>query len=130
MKGYEENGKHIPWDTTVGGTFAHSAAHNNAPPFDLPKSWVAKKAELKDDTTPFNFVFTADIIGGNSGSPVVNRANEFAGIVFDGNPQSLPWDYQFDDRQGRALAVHSAGILDALRKVYHAEDIVKDLTGK
>jgi hypothetical protein len=130
VKGYEENGKQIPWDTTVGGTFAHSAAHNNAPPFDLPKSWAAKKAELKDDKTPFNFVFTADIIGGNSGSPVVNRANEFVGIVFDGNLQSLPWDYQFDDRQGRALAVHSAGILDALRKVYHAEDIVKDLTGK
>jgi len=130
VKGYEENGKHIPWDTTIGGTFEHSAEHNNAPPFDLPKSWVAKKAELKDDKTPFNFVFTADIIGGNSGSPVVNRANEFVGIVFDGNLQSLPWDYQFDDRQGRSLAVHSAGILDALRKVYHAEDVVKELTGK
>ncbi len=130
VKGYEENGKHIPWDTTVGGTFAHSGAHNNAPPFDLPKSWLSKKAELKDDKTPFNFVFTADIIGGNSGSPVVNRANEFVGIVFDGNLQSLPWDYQFDDRQGRALAVHSAGILDALRKVYHADDVVKELTGK
>jgi Peptidase S46 len=130
VKGYEENGKHIPWDTTVGGTFEHSAAHNNAPPFDLPKSWLSKKAELKGDKTPFNFVFTADIIGGNSGSPVVNRANEFVGIVFDGNLQSLPWDYQFDDRQGRALAVHSAGILDALRKVYHADDVVKELTGK
>jgi len=61
---------------------------------------------------------------------VVNRANEFVGIVFDGNLQSLPWDYQFDDRQGRSLAVHSAGILDALRKVYRAEDVVKELTGK
>jgi hypothetical protein len=130
VQGYEENGKHIPWDTTVGGTFEHSAVHNNAPPFDLPKSWLSKKAELKDDKTPFNFVFTADIIGGNSGSPVVNRANEFVGIVFDGNLESLPWDYQFDDRQGRALAVHSAGILDALRKVYHADDVVKELTGK
>ncbi|HEV2719393.1 MAG TPA: S46 family peptidase [Thermoanaerobaculia bacterium] len=130
VKGYEENGKHIPWDTTIGGTFAHSAAHNNAPPFDLPKTWLSKKAELKDDKTPFNFVSTADIIGGNSGSPVVNRANEFVGIIFDGNLQSLPWDYQFDDRQGRALAVHSAGILDALRKVYHADDVVKELTGK
>ena len=130
VKGYEENGKPIPWDTTIGGTFQHAAAHNNAPPFDLPKSWTAKKAELKDDKTPYNFVFTADIIGGNSGSPVVNRANEFVGIVFDGNLQSLSWDYQFDDRQGRALAVHSAGILDALRKIYHADDVVKELTGK
>ncbi|HEY6138304.1 MAG TPA: S46 family peptidase [Thermoanaerobaculia bacterium] len=130
VKGYEENGKHIPWDTTVGGTFAHSAEHDNKPPFDLPKSWLSKKAELKSDKTPYNFVFTADIIGGNSGSPVVNRANEFVGIVFDGNLQSLPWDYQFDDRQGRSLAVHSAGILDALRKVYKADDVVKELTGK
>jgi hypothetical protein len=130
VKGYEENGKHIPWDTTVGGTFAHSAEHDNKPPFDLPKTWLSKKAELKNDKTPYNFVFTADIIGGNSGSPVVNRANEFVGIVFDGNLQSLPWDYQFDDRQGRSLAVHSAGILDALRKVYKADDVVKELTGK
>ena len=130
VKGYEENGKHIPWDTTVGGTFAHSAEHDNKPPFDLPKTWLSKKAELKNDKTPYNFVFTADIIGGNSGSPVVNRANEFVGIVFDGNLQSLPWDYQFDDRQGRSLAVHSAGILDALRKVYKADDVVKGLTGK
>ena len=130
VKGYEENGKHIPWDTTVGGTFAHSAEHDNKAPFDLPKSWLSKKAELKNDKTPYNFVFTADIIGGNSGSPVVNRANEFVGIVFDGNLQSLPWDYQFDDRQGRSLAVHSAGILDALRKVYKADDVVKGLTGK
>jgi hypothetical protein len=130
VKGYEENGKHIAWTTTVGGTFEHSAEHNNQPPFDLPKSWLSKKTELKDDKTPFNFVSTADIIGGNSGSPVVNRENEFVGIIFDGNPQSLPWDYQFDDRQGRALAVHSAGILDALRKVYKADDVVKELTGK
>src|ERR1051325_9553775 len=130
VKGYEENGKHIPWDTTVGGTFAHSAEHDNKAPFDLPKSWLSKKAELQSDKTPYNFVFTADIIGGNPGSPVVNRANEFVGIVFDGNLQSLLWDYQFDDRQGRSLAVHSAGILDALRKVYKADDVVKELTGK
>ena len=130
VKGYEENGKHIPWDTTIGGTFGHSAEHDNKPPFDLPKTWLSKKAELQSDKTPYDFVFTADIIGGNSGSPVVNRANEFVGIVFDGNLQSLPWDYQFDDRQGRSLAVHSAGILDALRKVYKADDVVKELTGK
>ena len=130
VKGYEENGKPVSWRTTIGDTFEHAAAHANKDPFELPKSWTSKKATLDKDTTPFDFVLTADIIGGNSGSPVVNRANEFVGIIFDGNLQSLPWDYQFDDRQGRALAVHSAGILDALRKVYHADDIVKDLTGK
>jgi len=130
VKGYEENGKHIPWATTVSGAIERSAEHKNQAPFDLPKSFLAKKETLSKDKTPYNFVFTADIIGGNSGSPVVNRANEFVGIVFDGNLQSLPWDYQFDDRQGRALAVHAKGIVDALHKVYAADDVVKELTGK
>jgi len=130
VKGYEENGKHIPWATTISGALERSAEHHNQAPFDLPKSWLSKKEELSNDKTPFNFVFTADIIGGNSGSPVVNRNNEFVGIVFDGNLESLPWDYQFDERQGRSLAVHSKGILDALHKVYHADDVVKELTGK
>jgi hypothetical protein len=130
VKGYEENGKAIPWRTTIGGTFEHAAAHANKDPFALPKTWTSKKSGLDHDNTPFDFVLTADIIGGNSGSPVVNRAGEFVGIIFDGNLESLPWDYQFDDRVGRAVAVHSAGIIDALTKVYNAPDIVKQLTGK
>ena len=130
VKGYEENGQQIPWRTIIGDTFEHAAAHANKDPFELPKSWMARKAVLDDDKTPFNFAFTADIIGGNSGSPVINRAGEFVGIVFDGNLESLPWDYQFDDRVGRAIAVHSAGIIDALRKVYDATDVVKELSGK
>jgi hypothetical protein len=130
VKGFTENGQAVPWATEVGGTFEHAAEHGNEGEFKLPASWIAKKAVLDNDKTPFDFVMTADIIGGNSGSPVVNRANEFVGIIFDGNIQSLPWDYQFDDRQGRAVAVHSAGILDALRKVYGVSDIVKELTGK
>ena len=130
VKGYEENGNPVPWDTTIGGTFAHAAEHNNQPPFQLPKSWTAKRATLKSDPTPFNFVSTPDIIGGNSGSPVVNREGEFAGIIFDGNLESLPWDYQYDDRVGRSVSVHSAGILDALRNVYGTMDVVKELTGK
>jgi hypothetical protein len=130
VKGFEENGKPVSWRTTIGDTFEHAAAHANKDPFELPKTWTAKKAVLDNDATPFNFVLTADIIGGNSGSPVVNRAGEFVGIIFDGNLQSLPWDYQFDERIGRAVAVHSAGIIDALRKVYGATDVVKQLTGK
>jgi Peptidase S46. len=130
VKGFTENGQPVSWATEIGGTFEHSAEHNNEGEFKLPESWTAKKAALDDDKTPFNFVMTADIIGGNSGSPVVNRNNEFVGIIFDGNIQSLPWDYQFDDRVGRAVAVHSAGILDALRKVYGVNDLVKELTGK
>jgi hypothetical protein len=130
VKGYTENGKTIPSSTIIGDTFEHAAAHGNEGEFKLPKSWMAKKTLLDNDKTPYNFVMTADIIGGNSGSPVVNRENEFVGIIFDGNIQSLPWDYQFDDRQGRAVAVHSAGILDALRKVYGVPGLVKELTGK
>jgi hypothetical protein len=130
VKGFDENGQHVSWRTTIGDTFEHAAAHANKDPFELPKTWTAKKAVLDNDPTPFNFVCTADIIGGNSGSPVVNRAGEFVGIIFDGNLESLPWDYQFDDRIGRAVAVHSAGIVDALTKVYAATDVVKELTGK
>ncbi|MDP9361878.1 MAG: S46 family peptidase [Acidobacteriota bacterium] len=130
VKGFTENGQAVTWATKVGDTFEHAAEHGNEGEFKLPKSWIAKKALLDNDKTPFDFVMTADIIGGNSGSPVVNRNNEFVGIIFDGNIQSLPWDYQFDERQGRAVAVHSAGILDALRKVYGVTDLVKELTGK
>jgi len=130
VKGFEENGKPVSWRTTIGDTFEHAAAHANKEPFALPKSWTSKKAVLDNDTTPFDFVMTADIIGGNSGSPVVDRAGEFVGIIFDGNIQSLSWDYQFDERVGRSVAVHSAGILDTLKKIYAAPDIVKGLTGK
>ncbi len=130
VKGFSENGQAVPWATEIGGTFEHAAEHGNEGEFKLPASWTSKKALLDKDKTPYDFVMTADIIGGNSGSPVVNRNNEFAGIIFDGNIQSLPWDYQFDERQGRAVAVHSAGILDALKKVYGVSDIVKELTGK
>jgi hypothetical protein len=129
VKGYDENGTHDPWATTMAGTFQHSAEHKNQPPFDLPKSWLAKKDAIKG-STPFNFVSTADIIGGNSGSPVVNRAGEFVGIIFDGNLESLPWDYQFDDRVGRAISVDSAAILEALRNIYSATNVVSELTSK
>ena len=126
--GYEEGGKHIPWSTTIGGAYAHAADHQNRPPFNLPQSWLDRKSRL-NLTTPLNFVSTADIIGGNSGSPVVNRAGEFVGIIFDGNIQSLVLDYIYTDVQSRALAVHSAGIIEALEKIYDAGTLVKELTG-
>lgn len=129
VKGYEENGQQIPWTSTMAGAFTHAAEHKNQPPFNLPKSWFDHKSEIKG-STPYNFVSTADIIGGSSGSPVVNRANEFVGIVFDGNIQSLPWDYAFDDRQGRSLSVASTAILEALRKIYKANNVITELTGK
>jgi hypothetical protein len=77
--------------------------------------------------TPYNFVSTGDIIGGNSGSPVVNRAGEFVGIIFDGTLPSLSWDYAFSDKQGRATSVHSAAIFEALNKVYGANEVALEL---
>ena len=126
VKGYEENGKPVPALTTYAGLYERAKEMKNRPPFDLPPLWEKRKARLTLKT-PFNFVSTCDIIGGNSGSPVVNRAGEFVGIIFDGNLQSLPWDYAFSDKQGRALAVHSAAILAALDKVYGAKELTREL---
>ncbi len=88
VKGYKENGKHIPYFTTMGGAYEHSAEHNNQPPYNLPDKLVTAKSKL-DLSTPLNFVSTADIIGGNSGSPTVNKQGEVMGIIFDGNIESL-----------------------------------------
>jgi len=126
VKGYEENGRQLPWMTTIGGAFAHADEHQDQEPFRLPASWTRHKNALSL-ATPLNFVNTADIIGGNSGSPVVNRAGELVGIIFDGNIQSLVLDYIYSDTQARAIAVHSAGIAEALKKVYGAGRVVSEL---
>jgi len=129
VKGYEEGGKKIPYTTRFEGLYERSAANKNAGPFELPQRWVARKDKL-NLSAPFNFVSTNDIIGGNSGSPVVNRAGEFVGIIFDGNIQSLSWDFVYDDRQARAVSVDAQGILEALRKVYEANELVAEIAGK
>jgi hypothetical protein len=129
VKGYEENGKQVPFETTFEGLYERSKEHDNKPPFDLPARWVKNKDKL-DLKTPLNFVCTADIIGGNSGSPVINRDAELVGIIFDGNIQSLVLDFLYTEKQARAVAVHSRGILEALRKVYDADALADELTGK
>jgi hypothetical protein len=128
VRGYEQDGKQVPAFTDLAGLYQRSAEHDNKPPFDLPQRWIDRKASL-NLATHFDFVSDADIIGGNSGSPVVNKANEFVGIIFDGNIQSLVLDCIFSDNQTRAVSVDSAAIIEALRKVYDAGALADELEG-
>ena len=114
VKGYEENGKAIPAWTNFGGAFAHEIAHKGQEFYDLPDSWHAARENLNLNT-PFNFVCTADIIGGNSGSPVINRDAELVGVIFDGNIQSLTADFFYSDQIARAVSVHASSIRDECR---------------
>jgi hypothetical protein len=126
VRGYEQDGQPVPAFTTFAGLFARAKEMQYRPPFDLPPRWLKRQSRLKA-ATPLNFVSTCDLIGGNSGSPVVNRAGEFVGIIFDGNLASLSWDYAFSDKQGRATSVDAAAILEALAKVYDAKHLVREL---
>jgi hypothetical protein len=126
VRGYEENGKPVAPLTNFAGLYQRAAEHNNQPPFDLPKRWIDRKSKLNLQT-PCNFICDADIIGGNSGSPVVNKANEFVGIIFDGNIQSLVLDCIYSDKQARAVSVDSAAITEALRKVYDANTLADEI---
>ena len=126
VKGYEQDGQTIPAWTSLGGAFEHEKSHAGQTDYVLPESWkMAEPSLIK--STPFNFVSTADIIGGNSGSPVVNRAGELVGLIFDGNIQSLSGNYIYTDKQARSVSVHSSAIRAALQVVYGAENIVKEL---
>jgi hypothetical protein len=126
VRGYEENGKAVAPFTDFAGLYTRAAEHNNQPPFNLPERWVEKKSAL-NPATKYNFVTDADIIGGNSGSPVVNKENEFVGIIFDGNIQSLVLDCIYSDKEARAVSVDSAAITEALRKVYDAGPLADQL---
>ncbi len=127
--GYEEDGKRIPFQTNFAGMIKRSEQFGGKPPFDLPRAVAAarRKLELK---TPVDFVSTNDIIGGSSGSPVVNRAGEFVGIVFDGNLHMLPNRFVYSDEKARCISVHSGAILATLQKLYPAEHLAEELLGK
>ena len=127
VKGYTENGKKITPFTTLGGLYDRSTAFKAEFPYNLPPRWMEKKAGL-NLKTPFNFVSTNDIIGGNSGSPTINKNAELVGLIFDGNIQSLVGNFIFDESVNRAISVDSRGMLEILRKVFGANEIADELT--
>lgn len=126
VKGYEENGKHVAAFTDFAGLYKRSAEHGNKFPFELPQRWIDKKSGLSMNT-PFNFVSDNDIIGGNSGSPVINKNAELVGLIFDGNIQSLVGNFFFDETQNRAVSVDSRAMMEALRKLYGATEAADEL---
>jgi peptidase S46-like protein len=128
VAGYMENGKKIAPFTTLGGLFARSDQFKRQFPYNLPQRWYDKKSAL-DLNTPFNFVSTNDIIGGNSGSPTINQNGELVGLIFDGNIQSLVGDFMYDGSVNRAISVDSRGMLEVLRKVFNANEVAAELTG-
>lgn len=129
VKGYVAEGKHIPFATTFGGLFERAETQKHKEPFDMPKRWLDGKAKL-DLTTPYDFAATSDTIGGNSGSPVLNRDGEFVGINFDRNRHGLVRNFVYTEVQARHVSVHSKGILEALKKLYECPDLVNELTSK
>ena len=125
VKGWEERGVQITPYTDFGGLFRRATG---APPFSLPPSWLRRQPTL-DMSQRLNFVTTHDITGGNSGSPVINRAGDVVGLIFDGNLLSLGGDYLYDESVNRAVSVHSGAIVAALREVYAAEGLADELLG-
>ena len=123
VKGYNDGLRAITPFTYLGGAFER---HTGRDPFVLPQTWLGKKAALKLDT-PYDFVSTLDIIGGNSGSPVINRDAHIVGLAFDGNLQSLGGAYHFDEAVNRCVSLHAAGLIEALRVVYRTERILKEI---
>jgi len=115
--------------TTYYGLYDRAIGFNNKPPFELTARQVAGRDKL-DLSTPLDFVSTGDIIGGNSGSPVVNRSGELVGLIFDGNIESLAGDFVYDGSRNRAVAVHSSGMIEGVRKLYNANALADELEGK
>ena len=129
VKGYVENGKKIPYQTTFAGLYDKSQKAGNKDPYELPESFLKRKSAV-NLKAPVDFVSTCDSIGGNSGSPLVNRRGEFVGVLFDGNIQSLPTRFVYEDTISRSVMVHGQGIIEALLKIYDAKPLVDEILGK
>ena len=127
VKGYMENGKHIAPFTTLGGLYDRAAKFKYEFPYNLPPRWMEKKSAV-NPATQFNFVTTDDIIGGNSGSPTINKEGELIGLIFDGNIQSLVGDYIYDESVNRAISVDVRAMQEVLRKIFNANEIADELT--
>jgi hypothetical protein len=128
VTGYAVDGADLPHATTLGGCFEKSAAVGGGEPFALPRRWLDGKGKL-DLTTPYNFASTADTIGGNSGSPVLNTAGELVGVNFDRNRHGLVRNFVYTDVQARHVAVHSRAVLECLAKLYGARELLSELVG-
>jgi hypothetical protein len=123
VKGFDANGTPVAPYTTIGGLFGRST---DAPPYKLPASWLTAKPSLNPNT-PMNLATTNDIIGGNSGSPVIDTSGRVVGLIFDGNIYSLGGDFGYDGTVNRAVAVDSRALLTGLSKVYHADRLVAEI---
>jgi hypothetical protein len=127
VAGYEDLGAPVPAFTTVGGLYTRAEAHGTQPPFVPAPAWTAARGRI-DPATPFNFLSTLDTVGGNSGSPIVNRDGDLVGLLFDGNMASCVWDYAYEETRARCIGLDARAILAGLRDVYGAEALVKEMT--
>ncbi len=126
VKGFDYNGTVAPPITTFYGMLDRYYSFDGEFPWNMHDRWLDAPEEF-DFSTPFNFVTTNDLVGGNSGSPVINKDAEIVGVSFDGNIQSLPGDFIYDPEVNRAAGVHSAGMLEAIKNLYQFERLAEEL---